>query len=73
MPRDPDRIPEILGWLTEAWAQHPDQRFLQLLTNIIGTSDSYVLFYLEDDVLLERIAQFQEKHQPNENEANPDA
>lgn len=50
--RNPDRIPEILRVIGEVWARNPDLRLGQLMVNVAGKTDP---FYLEDDVLLERL------------------
>jgi len=46
--RDPGRIGPILQVLQKIWEKHDQQRFGQLVSNLIG-KDS---FYLEDDTLL---------------------
>jgi uncharacterized protein YihD (DUF1040 family) len=51
--RNPDRIVSILALLTEVWAEHPDMRLGQLLSNAAfhaGWKDRD-LFYLEDSRL----------------------
>ena len=53
--RNPNRIPEILATLKQAWEKFPDWRFGQLIENLkidIGVND---LFYIEDDELVEKI------------------
>lgn len=49
--RDPQRIPRVLDLLEKVWAEVPDWRLGQLISNIardVGWSDAY---YLEDDDL----------------------
>lgn len=53
--RDPNRIDEVLGALREYWVAHPDMRLGQILVNLIGTKFAVDIFYVEDDVLLERL------------------
>lgn len=53
--RDPKRIDEVLGALREYWVAHPDMRLGQILVNLIGTKFAVDIFYVEDDVLLERL------------------
>ena len=52
--RDPKRIDEILTELERVWTVHPDTRLGQLLINCVdGEADR--LFYMEDEVLLEKL------------------
>lgn len=53
--RDPNRIDEVLGALREYWVAHPDMRLGQILVNLIGAKFAVDIFYVEDDVLLERL------------------
>lgn len=55
-PRDPDRIPEILGLLEQRWKETPDQRLGQVIMNLIRreaspdpAKEGQVIFALEDD------------------------
>ena len=55
-PRDPDRIPEILGLLEQRWKETPDQRLGQVIVNLIRREASpdpmeegQAIFALEDD------------------------
>lgn len=56
--RDPDRIPIVLAAIEREWGKNPDQRFVQLLVNLLrrnraGKEDEgRVLFALEDGELL---------------------
>jgi hypothetical protein len=59
MPRDPERISKVLAQVERLWRQHPDWRFGQLFVNSLG--DSYVPFYIEDDVLLTRLIQLEQE------------
>lgn len=59
-PRDPERIPEILAALETRWREVPDQRFGQLLVNLVRrelgpdpVTEANSLFALEDRKLLE--------------------
>lgn len=47
-PRDPERIPRVLGKLALLWEASPDLRLGQLLVNLTGSPDP---FYVEDDRL----------------------
>lgn len=51
-----DDIEDILAALREAWLRHPEQRLGQLLVNAANPKTPCAeLFYLEDQVLLERL------------------
>lgn len=52
--RDPARIPEMIKTLEAVWTQNPDWRLGQLIDNM-STSVGRVVFYIEDDVLYERM------------------
>ena len=52
--RDPQRIEEILAELSRIWKEHPDTRLGQLLIGC-ADGDAEKLFYLEDEVLLEKL------------------
>ena len=51
---DPARIPEMIKTLEAVWTQNPDWRLGQLIDNM-STSVGRVVFYIEDDVLHERM------------------
>lgn len=52
--RDPKRIDEFLTELERIWKEHPDTRLGQLLMGCVdGEADR--LFYMEDEVLLEKL------------------
>ncbi len=56
--RDINRIPKIMSLLEECWKLVPDWRFGQLVENLkryMGVTD---LFYVEDDVLEQKIKEF---------------
>ena len=53
--RDPKRIDEVLEALREYWVAHPDMRLGQILVNLIGAKFAADIFYVEDDVLLEKL------------------
>jgi hypothetical protein len=54
--RDPARIPVMLVAIGELWAKNPDWRLGQLMVNTVRPDLGRSLFYIEDDVLLQRIA-----------------
>jgi hypothetical protein len=47
--RDPERIPEIIALFQKAWELFPDQRFCQLIYNILRLEKDTDLYYVEDD------------------------
>jgi uncharacterized protein YihD (DUF1040 family) len=55
--RDPKRIDRVLQTVAAYWKQHPDLRLMQLLLNLAyeGHQDP---FYLEDELLEERLRQW---------------
>jgi uncharacterized protein YihD (DUF1040 family) len=58
--RDPKRIKVMLDLIRSVWEKYPDLRLCQLIINTrptnLDTIDSFEdLFYVEDDVLLERL------------------
>jgi hypothetical protein len=54
--RDPKRIPKVLKELKKAWTNNPDLGLTQVLLPLLqGEVDP---FYLEDDVILERLREF---------------
>ena len=56
--RDPMRIMNILQGVQEVWEQFPDLRLGQLLLN--GTDDT-ILYYLEDEELVEYLRTYYER------------
>lgn len=61
--RDVNRINEIMELLGKGWQKVPQWRFGQLIENFkryVGVSD---LFYVEDDVLKQKIIEFFELHE----------
>ena len=52
--RDPNRIEPILETIRKIWLEHPDYRLMQLLGNVYR-GDPY---YIEDDVLMERLKEY---------------
>ena len=56
--RDPKRITKILQGVQEVWEQFPDLRLGQLLLN--GTDDT-ILYYLEDEELVEYLRTYYER------------
>ena len=57
--RDPKRIPEILKRLEVVWKKYPDLRLGQLLVNSLYARKKTILFFIEDDKLIEEIEKFQ--------------
>ena len=57
--RDPERIDAILAAIGEVWHRHPDMRLGQLLVNLLDPEWNK-LFNVEDDVLAERLREFNE-------------
>ena len=56
--RDPKRISQMMNLIQRSWETVPDWRFGQLIENLsryIGVDD---LFYIEDDKMMEVIAEF---------------
>ena len=56
--RDPMRIMNILQGVQEVWEQFPDLRLGQLLLN---ATDDTILYYLEDEELVEYLKMFYER------------
>lgn len=60
--RNPARIEEMLRELGETWNRHPDLRLGQLLYSISRTgADVGDIFYIEDDILLDKVREFNNK------------
>lgn len=59
MPRNLERIPELLAELEKVWRKCPDMRFGQLV-NCIVINES-VRFNMEDDEMIEAIKDFGSK------------
>lgn len=55
--RDPKRIDKILEVIKLAWSECPDQRLTQLIVNALGMADQ-VIFYIEDEVLMKKVAEY---------------
>ena len=56
--RDPKRISQMMNLIQRGWETVPDWRFGQLIENLrryIGVDD---LFYIEDDKMVDMIAEF---------------
>lgn len=55
--RDPERIPEVLAAVREAWLENPDLRLGQLIYNAARAKRPLPpcpgLFYVEDDDLMD--------------------
>jgi len=89
--RDPERIPKVLGRIQEFWEKHPDLRLGQLLVSVlrydrsasmpVGAVSASLIFYSEDERLMERIDSFEEylqsiadaeaDHEPRPDEVHP--
>ncbi len=55
--RDPDRIDPLLDKLKEVWKRHPDLRLGQLIVVLAKPTEPCPgVFYIEDDVLTERLS-----------------
>ncbi len=52
IPRDQNRIEEVLSLLSLFWNKNPDLRLGQIVENISSRSGKHT-FYMEDSVLLE--------------------
>lgn len=55
--RDPKRIEKILDRLGAVWKKLPDERFCQLMSNILMEDE--LPYFLEDDALLKKIEIFE--------------
>ena len=55
MARDPERIISILSKVHEVWNRWPDMRFGQLLIALDVAHEGTDIFYIEDDVMEEKI------------------
>ena len=53
--RDPERIDNVLAAVGDVWKQYPDLRLGQLLVNVYP---SMVLYYKEDEDLVEGVKEF---------------
>ncbi|KKL72493.1 hypothetical protein LCGC14_2084390 [marine sediment metagenome] len=65
--RDPARIPGILEEIRKIWEKDPDMRLGQLIvnaTNKEGDPPCPSIFYIEDDKLVEKIHEFEQKYLP---------
>lgn len=59
--RDPKRIHKLCNQLADLWlSECPDMRFGQLMTYIMSKCDD--IFYVEDDVLADRLKEIIKKH-----------
>lgn len=58
--RDPKRIQELTDVLKAIWYQVPDLRLGQLIINCTHDLETD-LFYIEDDVLLEKLKEYSKK------------
>lgn len=63
MPRDPNRIPEVLDLLRKAWEVNTDMRLGQLIVGAVGPSDPCPeVFYIEDDKMAEQLRKFVKRY-----------
>lgn len=70
--RDPSRIPKVLEALRRVWEASPDLRLTQLLLNVTRFHCPE-MFVMEDDVLMRRIAEFEDAaRRPRESKLPPD-
>lgn len=53
--RDIDRIKPFMEELTKLWERVPDQRFGQLISNVLRNRDP---FYIEDDAAMKCFKEF---------------
>ena len=53
MPRDKNRIPEVLDLIKNIWDKNPDLRLMQLLGNLF--EHGYDPYYIEDDELIKKL------------------
>jgi hypothetical protein len=58
-PRDSERIDAILAAIGEVWHAHPDMRLSQILVCLLDSNPN-AIFYIEDDVLSERLRELRE-------------
>lgn len=59
--RDPKRIARILDLIEVMWVNYPDLRLGQIISCF--NRPNYDIFYLEDDVLEERILTYLQENQ----------
>jgi hypothetical protein len=60
------RMYPLLMAVWKLWSRHPDQRFLQLVCNLPYLLDfpEDTLYYVEDDVLLEKLRELNIRDTP---------
>ena len=56
--RDPNRIDRLLAKLAEVWKKYPQLRLGQLILNVINDP---VLYYVEDQDLIDSIVDYYKK------------
>ena len=59
--RDPERIDRILEEFRQLWHEGPDQRFCQLVENILGCNRTQCIYQIEDLEFEVRLKIFKEK------------
>lgn len=58
--RDPNRIPDVINLLYQAWCQHPDMRLAQLVNNAAhegGWKGGPDVYHCEDDKVMAGLIQ----------------
>lgn len=58
---NPDRIPRILGVLTEYWTKNPGMRLCQIISNIGMREGTMDPFFITDDVTEKRLKELLEE------------
>jgi len=61
--RDPKRIDKVLNIIKIVWSECPDLRFVQLILNVLHSSDQIVIFSdsiynIEDEILMKAIVEY---------------
>lgn len=64
--RDPNRIPRMLKLIEQIWSQSPDIRLFQMLVGAIPNTHEHNYYWLEDDVLEQRLKEMWERYKPCE-------
>lgn len=64
--RNPDRIPQIINALETLWKENPDYRLGQIIVATIKPlSPSPSIYYIEDDIILEKLLSFNDRSSTN--------
>ena len=64
--RDPQRIDVILEELRKFWVKRPDWRLGQIIVNLVRAQSTSDIFYLEDDMLLQRLREWKDEKSDTE-------